>query len=147
MPRVGGVPENLTPVKAGDPPLNPEGRNQYTYRREFETTITNLLKGKLTKPELDALDLPPYILHIAESGELKRGELIAIVTVYRAMKADKDGMAEALARLWPKVEKHEVDLIESSDESVLDRLAGIARARRGNGHDPDPLTTGKETPQ
>jgi hypothetical protein len=34
---------------------NPEGRNQYTYRRDFEKTVVRLLEGELKPEGLQAL--------------------------------------------------------------------------------------------
>ena len=138
MPRVGGVPENLVLVKNGDPPLNPKGNNQYTYRRDFERSITLLLKGNLREEEVEALNLPDYILHIAESGALTRGELIAVITVYKAMQGNKDGMAEALGRLWPKTTKIELPPVEPRSQTFVpteaDQLA-LSQEFKGNGED------------
>jgi hypothetical protein len=143
----GGTPENLKPIQPGEV-RNPTGRNQYSYRLDFERTMGRLLKGALTQEEIEALDLPAHILDLAEGDDLTRGELIALVVTWRAMKGDRDGMAEALARLWPKVERHEHTVADDESEAaLLDRLASIARTRRANGHDSEPDAIGPGSPE
>ncbi len=45
---------NLRPFKSGDVG-NPEGKNQYSYKRECEQTIDALLKGEVSPEEAEAV--------------------------------------------------------------------------------------------
>jgi hypothetical protein len=129
---------NLRPFKKGDVG-NPEGRNQYTYRREFEEAIARLAKGKLLDGELEALNLPDFIAHLIDSSEeMTRGEIIAFVTMFKAMQGGKDGLSEALARLWQKIERVEHDYSVADNAALIDRLASIARSRGANGSGGEP---------
>ena len=119
-PRPGS--EHLKPAKPGEI-RNPKGINQYTYRRDFEHSIDALLKGKLTAPEIEDLKLPAHIRHVVEAGEVSRGEVIAMITVAGAMMGEKERLAEVLARLWPKISKHEI-------EDTAGTLAALIRAAR-----------------
>ena len=56
---------NLKPFKPGDVG-NPEGRNQYTYRRDFERTIDALLRGELSPKEAEAV--PAWIQDVIAPG-------------------------------------------------------------------------------
>ncbi len=58
MPR--GNPENLNPASPSEV-RNPEGRNQYSYRRDFEQTIDRLLAGVATKAEITEAHVPECI--------------------------------------------------------------------------------------
>jgi len=119
-PRPGS--EHLIPNKPGEV-RNPEGHNQYTYRRDFERSIDELLKGKLSESEIEDLKLPPHIRHVVETGEVSRGEVIAMITVAGAMMGEEKRLAEVLARLWPKTSKHEI-------EDTAGTLAALIRAAR-----------------
>ena len=47
--------ENLQPIQPGEV-RNPEGKNQYTYKRDFERTIDCLLAGQVqTQNQLEIL--------------------------------------------------------------------------------------------
>jgi hypothetical protein len=50
--------------------LNPEGKNQFTYRRDFENTIGKLLSGEPTEDEAAAV--PEWIRGIVASGMTRR---------------------------------------------------------------------------
>jgi len=112
----------LNPAKPGEV-RNPKGINQYTYRGDFERSIDALLKGKLSGPEIEDLKLPDHIRHVVEAGEVTRGEVIAMITVAGAMMGEKERLAEVLARLWPKISKHEI-------EDTAGTLAALIRAAR-----------------
>lgn len=129
-----GKSNHLVPhqVKPGQK-LNPEGRNQYTYRRDFELAIDELLKGvyefrrevvedsegeqvRCILCNLRNCNL--YVGHqmyahkgcIDQIDQLTRGQVIALVTVQRAMAGDEKMLPTVLDRLWPKIQKHEVDV-------------------------------------
>jgi hypothetical protein len=121
-----GTPENLRPAKPGEV-RNPEGHNQYTCQRAAIKAFNRLAK------EVE-------------------GDETRMVQFLRALWADaisgKPCAVEQLAkRLLPIAEKHDVSLTASDDESLAYRLAGIARAKRANGHDLEAESTGEETPQ
>lgn len=69
---------------------NPAGRNQFTYRRDFEAEIDR------------------YLNEAPEGEKLSRGALLARRTVDRAMAGDEMAK-DVLARVWPAVTKHALD--------------------------------------
>lgn len=79
---------NLRPQQAGEPSINRKGHNQYTYRRDFEAYVEQIAKelDKNGTPNVEALARKAWAL---------------------AMGGDKVAFCEVLARVWPKVEKHE----------------------------------------
>ena len=95
-----GRVENLRPIRKGEV-LNPEGRNQYSYRRDFEAAIQGLLTGETTPEELERVGVPEDVRDLIPEGAT-RGEVLAIVTVQLAMKGEARHLADALDRLWPK---------------------------------------------
>ena len=153
--------ENLrSPWKPGETG-NPEGRNQYTYRRDFELAIDELLKGvyefrrEVVEDNegaqvacilcgLKGCNL--YVGHqlyahgacVDQIDSLTRGQVIALVTVQRAMAGDEKMLPTVLDRLWPKVTKLELppapptshDFIPSEDEQQR-----LRNEISGNGHD------------
>ncbi len=115
--------ENLKPAKPGEV-LNPEGRNQYSYRRDFEATVDALLRSvykfepeQLTRGEgerarclvcnlfaCDAragLNLYAHRDCLTELDGKTRGEVIGLVAVQRALTGDDKMLPEILKRLWP----------------------------------------------
>ncbi len=136
---------------------NPEGRNQYTYRRDFELAIADLLKGVFEfRRELvpdhegakarclicNALQCTLYVgqnmyAHagcIDQIGELTRGQVIALITVQRAMAGDEKMLPTVLDRLWPKVDRHEIEVIEAAPaEALISRLDSIAKRKKASG--------------
>jgi hypothetical protein len=71
---------------------------------------------------------------IDQIDSLTRGQVIALVTVQRAMAGDEKMLPTVLDRLWPKVEKREHTLTESAEAGeVIARLAVFARSKRANG--------------
>jgi hypothetical protein len=87
-----------------------------------------MLVAKILSEKVKALD--------ADGKKISRTkrELVARVFVDELLKRNAGLLREFLARAWPAVEKHEHALTESTGTSeILDRLAGIARARRTNG--------------
>jgi len=127
MANPNGTPENLSPpFKPGDVG-NPKGINQYTYRREAEKAFDRML------------------------SEFADGRTRAEAVIDKALELAEKGkpyaLDQILKRILPVVEKHEHSLTASGDESLVDRLAAIARAKRANGHDREALEPGEETPQ
>jgi hypothetical protein len=122
MARRGRV-ENLKPAKPGEV-RNPEGRNQYSYRRDFEATIDAVLRS-VYKFEPEALepgegktarclvcslfgcDTRAGLNIYAHQGCLSeldgktRGEVIGLVAVQRALTGDDRMLPEILKRVWP----------------------------------------------
>jgi hypothetical protein len=109
-------PENLKPVRKGDPPLNPTGINQYTYRRDAEK-------------------------HLDEWCKQYGQELIE--KVCNAAKAGKPWAAKLmLDRVLPVTTKIELPPGEPKSQRFVpteDEQASLAEKFRGNGHDPDGL--------
>ena len=109
---------------------NPEGKNQYTYRRDFERAVDRLLASKYT-PRFEPVEEGECLksrcllcgalgvdIHVGEGMTahescaeqiegLSRGEVIALTTVQRAMQGDERMLPEVLKRLWPGVERQE----------------------------------------
>jgi hypothetical protein len=99
--------ENLKPIKPGEV-RNPQGINQYTYRDAAEK-------------------------HLEEWCVEHGREMVRVIA--DAARAGKPWAAKLiLDRVLPAVERHEHAITESAGTSeILDRLAGLARARRANG--------------
>ena len=70
------------PVQPGQV-LNPEGRNQYTYRRELETKADELLKGELPLEQI--AKLPEWVQDAIEPGTTRSGA-IAALTIAGALR-------------------------------------------------------------
>ena len=119
MPRTGRI-ENLTPIRKGEV-KNPLGRNQYSYRRDFETAIQGLLTGETTPEELERVGVPKDVRDLIPEGAT-RGEVLAIVTVHLAMKGEARHLADTLDRLWPKKVGVEASGLDS--EPLVIRWAG-----------------------
>lgn len=113
---------NLVPVKPGEV-RNPTGKNQYTYRRDFERTIDELLAGDLT-PEHAELIPEKLREMISSMPAMTRGKAIALITMAGALGGDEKQLPEVLKRLWPVVEKREVS---GSDGGPLELTAGTTR--------------------
>lgn len=131
-----GTPENLLPpIKPGEV-RNPEGRNQYSYRRDYELAFDRLMGGKLTVAEARDLNIPEHIRHIIESSEeVKRSEVAARLSVHYLLSGDEKKWSDVFARVAPKVEKREHSLGESSGaEALVDRLAALSAKRRKKGN-------------
>jgi hypothetical protein len=77
---------------------NPDGRNQYTYRRDFDKTVVGLLEGELTEKE--SQDLPEWARELI-SPEMTRGEVFAVIAVSGALRGDEKQFFELLKRVWP----------------------------------------------
>jgi hypothetical protein len=87
---------------------NPEGKNQWTYRRNFEKAVSALLSGELT--EADAVVLPSWVKGSIHDG-MSRGEAIATIAVQGALRGDVKYLAELLKRVWatPKQDREDDD--------------------------------------
>lgn len=147
----------LKPAKPGEV-RNPKGINQYTYRRNFEATIDRLLaqefnfqrqvvedkEGEKVSCLICGLkNCDTYVgeqqyAHdacVQEVDGMTRGEVVAYVTVRKAMQGDEKMLPVVLERLWQKVTRHEVDLPGAESgalEAALNRF-------RPNGKDAVPL--------
>jgi len=124
------------PIKPGEV-RNPQGHNQYTYRRNFEKAVDQALGGKLS-PELKQF-IPESVLPLIEGREdLTTGEAIALVQIAKTLTGDEKATSETLARLWLKTERHEHTGPDGKDlagqgESALDeftRRMDVIESRR-----------------
>jgi hypothetical protein len=77
---------------------NPEGRNQYTYRREIEQNALDLLDGELPPDQLE--DLPQWVQKAIKAG-MTRGEAIVAIMIAGALRGERPYFQEALKRVWP----------------------------------------------
>lgn len=118
--------DGLIPWKPGQSG-NPKGRPK---RVSFEALVNQILDERIP----------------GEDKAIKR-EVLARIFVDELLKRNTGLVKEYLSREWPAVQHHDVILSDTDDESLLDRLAGVARAKRGNGADPEPLDPREETPQ
>jgi hypothetical protein len=84
---------------------NPEGRNQWTYRRDFEQTIAKLLDGELSAEEAE--NTPEWVRDIVEPG-MTRGAALAAIAVTGALRGEGKHFEELLKRVWPATEKREL---------------------------------------
>jgi hypothetical protein len=107
---------HLKPAKPGEI-RNPEGRNQYTYRREAEK-------------------------HLDEWCREYGRDLIRVICA--EAKARKPWAAKLmLDRILPAVTQHEVAVTEPADlDDLLARVDQIRATKRGNGHDRDARPSG-----
>ena len=116
----------LKPVKPGEV-RNPTGKNQWTYRREFEAAF-------------------------AKAASEHGPELVRIL-FEKARRADRFFFEKALERMLPKVERHEVeaDVGLRADAGALaaleDRLARIAGAGPAPRDPDEPDQSGSEGAQ
>ncbi len=105
----GGRGSGLIPIVPGQV-LNPKGRNQWSYREDFEHAIGKLLKGKLSDEE--AKIIPEWMREIAGEG-MTRGEALATITIGGALRGDEHWAKEALKRVWPATEKREYEIAKT----------------------------------
>ena len=115
---MSGNEGNLRAIQPGEA-RNPTGRNQYTYRREFERSIDRLLAGEFPDGERERVGIPPEVLKLLPEGAT-RGEVIAHVAVLRAVQGDEKVQPDVLARLWPKLNRHQLTGLD--DAPVEQRL-------------------------
>lgn len=126
----------LRPSRPGEV-RNPEGNNQYTYRRKFERAIEELLTGT-APPEVAAKllllipeDARPALQ--AMGSDVTPGEALAVCTIAQALTGDEKARAEVLKRVWPAVEKHELSgpnggAIQSQRPDGMENLSDEDRA-------------------
>jgi hypothetical protein len=108
-----GRVENLIPNKPGEV-RNPEGRNQYSYRRDAEIQLNQLLREK--------------------ADGVTRSEQIIDRLLADAEKGKPYALKLVLDRILPAVTQHEHAFPESAGVgALLSRVAEIRKARRGNG--------------
>jgi hypothetical protein len=128
---------NLKPIRRGEV-RNPSGRNQYSYRRDFEAAIGQLAAGRYdghpqacTDQELEctfcglrgcrllAAGIGP--LHddcLEDVRQMTFGEVLAHITLRKALAGDPKVLQETLRRFWPDRERDE----RRVDESLSDQL-------------------------
>jgi hypothetical protein len=112
--------ENLRPIKPGEV-RNPEGRNQYTARREAEKAWDEL-----------ALSL---------KGDKRRLDLFLDKMWAEAEAGEPWAAKEVVARLLPVTTKIELPPSEPRSQKFIpteDEQRKLAGKFRGNGHDPEP---------
>ena len=97
---------NLQPIQPGEV-RNPEGVNQYTYKRDFEQTVDALLKGQLSPDEAESI--PDWVRGLV-SPNMTRGEALGLIAVQGALRGEGRHFDELLKRLWPSTEKREHQL-------------------------------------
>ena len=102
------------PIQPGQV-LNPEGKNQYTYKRDFELTIDRLLKGELSPEEAESV--PEWVRELVRPG-MTRGEALALVTVAGALRGDPKHLAVVLKRIWPETQKHEISRADATPPAL-----------------------------
>lgn len=160
MPHPNSLANLMPPAQPGEV-RNPKGINQYTYRRDFELAIDELLKGvyefrrEIVEDSEGAQvrclfcnmrQCNLYVGHqlyahkacIDQIDQLTRGQVIALVTVQRGIAGDEKMLPVILDRLWPKTERREHAITEATGAStVLDKLTRIAELKRANGGDPE----------
>lgn len=90
--RVRGRPIQLGEVR------NPEGRNQYSYRRDFDQDVPRLLAEGTSDAEIDRL--PEWARGVELEG-LTRDEVVARIVVAGALRGEGRYMNEVLKRVWP----------------------------------------------
>lgn len=89
------------PIRPGEV-RNPQGINQYTYRRDFEMNIQRLLKT--AAPEHVRRLVPESAKHMVEmlGTDATVGEIMAVVTICEGVAwNDQRHVSELLKRLWP----------------------------------------------
>ena len=107
--RSEATPVRGKPIEPGQV-LNPEGRNQYSYRRDNEETITRVLRGsrpegireavRKTVPESSHVLLDSLLDELGERPTT--GEVMGVLTVVHALSwDDQRHVAEVLKRIWP----------------------------------------------
>ena len=120
---------NLTPIQPGQV-LNPEGINQYSYRKAFEGSMTKLLQAPLG----ELLEFVPESVkpHIPEDASA--AEVIALMQLVGTLEGSEKPFAASLERIWPKVERHEHTGVDGEPMAIASepawhqlsgRMAGI----------------------
>jgi hypothetical protein len=139
---------NLRPIQRGEV-RNPSGRNQFTYRREFEAAIQRLAEGKYegrTQPIDDAsarcwyCQLPECQLQAAGIGPVHgecltqvRGmtgaEALAHVGFRKGLAGDEKFWPELARRFWPATEKREHEASGSFGELLRGLSGAVSRGK------------------
>lgn len=104
-----------TPVQKGDPPRNPKGHNQYTYREDTEKRF-----AKMCEERIDAV--LKALFDEAETNSAKNSPDRKLV----------------LERALPAVKQVELDLPGADVPGLIDALATRAAKRRTGGGDSEP---------
>lgn len=94
-------PSTVHRIKPGQI-LNPDGKNQYTYRKDAEATFERLLRG------------------VDEESGLTVAERILVNLVVMARDSDKWAIERVLERILPKIEKTEHDISPDRDRLITE---------------------------
>lgn len=127
---------------------NPAGRNQYSYRKDFEVSIGKLLAGKLS-PEF-AHFIPEELRDLINYLKPETtGEALAILQIAGSLKLDEKMLPESLKRVWPTVERHEVTGLDGAAVEVecagaWDDFAGSLAGLASRSSNPEPPGTDAE---
>ena len=101
----------LRPQRSDEPGHNPTGRNQYTYRKDWEAEVERKLKGKVNG------ELSTVLSDIADT------------LLEQARKGKPWAMQLVLKRVWPEVQRHEhTDVAAPPQHSPLEALNPEDRA-------------------
>ena len=111
-----GHPATLKPCKPGEV-RNPNGYNQFTYKRDAEQTFDRLLRSPSEHP---GMTVAAAIL----------SDLIVM-----ARERDKWAIDKVLERILPAMQSHEVHFPGADAAALTDRLSGFTARKRTNGAD------------
>ena len=132
---------SLKPIRPGEV-RNPEGRNQYTYRRDFQDAIQRLADGTFVGRDQACSDravvcgfcgLPGCERAAAGLGAIhteclaavrgmKGGEVLAHVAWRQALSGDQRMLPEVLKRFWT-VEEAQSSEVDQSLSAQLDAMS------------------------
>lgn len=115
-----------TPIQPGQV-LNPEGKNQYTYRKEAEENLDVWLREKDDEGKTNSQLIIQRMVDDAISGAHK-GYALKLV----------------LDRILPAVQKHDVDISSTDVPGLGDALAAIDARRRSQSGDRDTAAPASE---
>lgn len=117
---------NLKPLKPGQV-LNPEGHNQYTCQREAFLAFNEAAKEA--------------------RGDKTKMRAFVDAAWEMAMEGKEPGFSFIGKRVLPYVEQHDISVLDAADDGIVDRLAAVIRARKGNGSDTSPTALRPEDDQ
>ena len=134
--------ENLKPIRRGEV-RNPSGRNQYSYRRDFQAAIQRLADGTFVGrdqacadraaacsfcglPQCERLAAGLGAIHaecLEQVRSMKGGEILAHVAWRQALSGDSRMLPEALKRFWSVDDAQS----EDADESLSAQLDAMSK--------------------